>query len=120
MHRNGYFHRDLKPENILEFKQTIKIADFGLVKSTGAARPFTEYVSTRWYRAPELVLNSTAYDEKVDIFAIGAIMAELYNGKGLFEGANQLDQLNKLFISLGTPTPLDWEEGYRLAKKIGC
>lgn len=120
MHRNGYFHRDLKPENILEFKQTIKIADFGLVKSISATRPLTEYVSTRWYRAPELVLNSTSYDEKVDIFAIGAIMAELYNGKGLFEGANQLDQLNKLFVALGTPTPLDWEEGYRLAKKIGC
>lgn len=119
IHKAGYLHRDLKPENILEFKGTVKIADFGLAKRVDAQRPFTDYVSTRWYRAPELTLKATDYDPKVDIFALGAIMVELYNGRGLFEGANQLDQLNKILNVLGTPTIIDWEEGYRLANKMG-
>jgi len=50
MHRHGYFHRDMKPENLLEFNGTVKIADFGLVKDKKLLPPFTDYVSTRWYR----------------------------------------------------------------------
>ena len=57
MHRHGYFHRDMKPENILEYNNTIKIADFGLTKVTNSDPPFTDYVSTRWYRAPEIILR---------------------------------------------------------------
>src|SRR3990167_1246626 len=66
MHRQGYMHRDMKPENLLEFKGTVKIADFGLVKSVTSQPPFTEYISTRWYRAPELLLSSNDYDCKID------------------------------------------------------
>lgn len=52
------FHRDLKPENLLESQGTIKIADFGLAKSINDEVPFTDYVSTRWYRAPEIILGA--------------------------------------------------------------
>lgn len=120
MHKCGYFHRDMKPENILEFKGTIKLADFGLAKSVNSPHPFTDYVSTRWYRAPEVILNAPNYDLKIDIFAVGAIMAELYSGRALFEGQNQMDQLNKVLAVLGTPAPHEWEEGHKLARKLQC
>ena len=54
---HGYFHRDMKPENLLEYNGTVKIADFGLTKVTKSQPPFTDYVSTRWYRAPEIILR---------------------------------------------------------------
>ena len=62
MHRNGFFHRDLKPENILcSSLDLVKIADFGLAREIRSAPPYTDYVSTRWYRAPEVLLRSTNY-----------------------------------------------------------
>jgi serine/threonine protein kinase len=87
IHQNGYFHRDIKPQN----KTTIKVGDFGLIKEIRYPTPFTEYVSTRWYRAPENVLGSRSYNYPVDIFALGCIMAELYNFKPLFPGSSELD-----------------------------
>ena len=85
-------HRDIKPENILiQNKTTVKIADFGLVKEIRYPTPFTEYVSTRWYRAPENVLGSRSYNYPVDIFALGCIMAELYTFKPLFPGSSEMD-----------------------------
>ena len=96
MHRHGFFHRDLKPENILINKGHIKIIDFGLAREIRSSPPFTDYVSTRWYRAPELLLRSTTYNSPVDIFAVGCIMAELYNRKALFNGTNELELLNKI------------------------
>jgi len=59
MHAQGFFHRDLKPENILAIKDLVKLADFGLAREIRARPPFTDYVSTRWYRAPEILLRST-------------------------------------------------------------
>lgn len=91
MHRHGYFHRDLKPENMLEYNKTVKLADFGLAKETKQRPPFTEYVSTRWYRAPEVILRSAKYGPPIDIFAIGAIMAELYRNIPLFPGNSETD-----------------------------
>ena len=68
-------HRDLKLENLLLSDDfNIKIGDFGLVKEIRYPTPFTEYVSTRWYRAPENVLGSRSYNYPVDIFALGCIM----------------------------------------------
>jgi len=80
MHSRGIFHRDLKPENLLIKNGQIKIGDFGLSKDFRADPPFTDYVSTRWYRAPEILLHSTNYGSAVDIFAMGTILAELYMG----------------------------------------
>lgn len=100
MHKNGFFHRDLKPENILIqsnpnqysiHKYIVKICDFGLARETRSAPPYTDYVSTRWYRAPEILLKSTHYNSPVDIFALGCIMAELYLLRPLFAGNNEID-----------------------------
>lgn len=74
-HRSGYFHRDMKPENLLVTEDMVlKLADYGLAREIRSVPPFTEYISTRWYRAPELLLRSQSYGPAVDIFALGCIM----------------------------------------------
>lgn len=88
MHKNGFFHRDLKPDNILFADNVCKIADFGLAREIRSQPPYTEYVSTRWYRAPEVLLHSRRYSQQVDIFALGCIMSELYLLRPLFPGTN--------------------------------
>lgn len=103
MHSKGLFHRDLKPENLLFKAGTVKIADFGLVRDMRQKPPFTEYVSTRWYRAPEVLLRSQNYGPAIDIFALGALMAELYTFKPLFPGSSEADQLQKICKIMGTP-----------------
>lgn len=113
-----YFHRDLKPENLLEFKGTVKIADFGLAKLTNSQPPFTEYVSTRWYRSPELILKDTNYGTGLDIWAMGCIMAELLSGgKPLFPGKNENDQMTKILQTMGKFT--NWSDGNRLIDNLG-
>ena len=77
MHKYWFFHRDLKPENLLVSNDKIKIADFGLAREIRSIPPYTDYVSTRYYRAPECILKSTNYNSPVDIWAVGCIMAEL-------------------------------------------
>ncbi|CAK5085188.1 unnamed protein product [Meloidogyne enterolobii] len=68
MHRNGFFHRDMKPENIMcNGTELIKVADFGLAREIRSRPPFTDYVSTRWYRAPEILLRSTFYNSPIDL-----------------------------------------------------
>lgn len=79
MHKHGFFHRDMKPENLLiNNKNVLKIADFGLAREIRSLPPYTEYVSTRWYRAPEILLRSSNYNSPVDIFALGCIMVGFY------------------------------------------
>ena len=79
MHKHGNFHRDMKPENLLCMgPDLVKIADFGLAREIRSRPPYTDYVSTRWYRAPEVLLRSTMYSAPIDIWAVGCIMAELY------------------------------------------
>ncbi|KAG9391095.1 hypothetical protein J8273_7369 [Carpediemonas membranifera] len=116
MHANGYFHRDIKPENILISNDVLKIADFGLAREIRSRPPFTEYVSTRWYRAPEVLLRSPKYSSPIDIWAVGTIMAELYTFRPLFPGNSEVDEINKIVQILGTPS--NWEEGFRLATKM--
>jgi len=119
MHKNGFFHRDMKPENLLLSEGNIvKIADFGLAREIRSRPPYTDYVSTRWYRAPELLLKSQNYNSPVDIYALGCIMAELYNQSPLFAGSSEIDQLNKICSVLGTPSYSSWNDGMLLASKI--
>ncbi|XP_023169503.2 serine/threonine-protein kinase dyf-5 [Drosophila hydei] len=119
MHRHGFFHRDLKPENLLcSGPELIKIADFGLAREIRSRPPFTDYVSTRWYRAPEVLLHSTNYGSTIDLWAMGCIMAELYTFRPLFPGSSEVDQLFKICSVLGTPGKSDWPDGYRLAAMI--
>ncbi len=104
MHKHGYFHRDLKPENIMIDKKTVRLCDFGLAREIRSRPPYTDYVSTRWYRAPEILLKSTNYNSPVDIFAMGCIMAELFMQSPLFNGSSEIDQLYKICSILGTPS----------------
>lgn len=84
---------------------TLKLADFGLAKDYKKSRGnHTEYVSTRWYRAPELVLRQQNYSEKIDIFALGCIMGELFLGRPIFPGTSESDQLTRIVTVLGAPT----------------
>lgn len=118
IHKGGFMHRDLKPENLLTKGDIVKIADFGLAKEIRSRPPFTEYVSTRWYRAPEIILRSTHYNSPIDIWACGVIFAELYLNRPLFPGASDPDQLFKICSILGPPNPNDWDEGYQLARRL--
>ncbi|CAD8179014.1 unnamed protein product [Paramecium octaurelia] len=105
MHRNGIFHRDIKPENILLNSDHLKLADFGSCKGIYSKHPYTEYISTRWYRAPECLLTDGYYDQKMDLWGVGCVMFEIIALFPLFPGTNELDQVNKIHNILGTPNP---------------
>ncbi|KAM8952546.1 serine/threonine-protein kinase ICK isoform 3-T3 [Pelodytes ibericus] len=119
IHKYGFFHRDLKPENLLCIgPELVKIADFGLARETRSRPPYTDYVSTRWYRAPEVLLRSTSYNSPIDIWAVGCIMAEVYTLRPLFPGSSEIDTIFKICQVLGTPKKSDWNEGYQLASAM--
>lgn len=131
IHQCGFFHRDIKPENVLYHSETqsIRIADFGEARSLRARPPFTDYVGTRWYRAPECLLRDRAYSSPVDNWAAGLVFAELLRGSAVFMGNSSIDQLYKIFTVLGQPdTGKGWPEFNRLAEacrvrvpdKAGC
>ncbi|OIW17651.1 hypothetical protein TanjilG_29001 [Lupinus angustifolius] len=103
MHKKRFFHRDLKPENLLVTNDVLKIADFGLAREVSSMPPYTQYVSTRWYRAPEVLLQSPCYTPAVDMWAVGAILAELFTLTPIFPGESEIDQLYKIYRILGTP-----------------
>ncbi|KAL1565741.1 cyclin-dependent kinase [Salvia divinorum] len=105
VHKHGYVHRDLKPENLLVTNSIIKIADFGLARELSSSPPFTDYVSTRWYRAPEVLLQSSSYTPAIDMWAVGAILSELFTLHPIFPGESEIDQLYKICCVLGAP---DW------------
>lgn len=140
------FHRDMKPENILITDSLIvKLADFGLATDIKklTRSPYTDYVSTRWYRAPEVLLKSSSYSFQIDLWAVGTIFAELITLHPLFPGISEIDQIYRICNVLGTPSSSssastrtslqpnfinptyhigiggEWKEGIKLAHKIG-
>lgn len=119
IHKTGYFHRDLTLENsYIDKDNNIKIGHFNNAREINARPPLTDYISTRWYRAPEQLLRANNYNYKIDIFAIGCIMAELILMGPLFSGSSEIDQLTKICSLLGTPSHKDWPEFFTLAQKL--
>ncbi|XP_068615661.1 serine/threonine-protein kinase MAK-like [Brachionichthys hirsutus] len=119
VHKHGFFHRDMKPENLLCMgPELIKIADFGLAREIRSKPPYTDYVSTRWYRAPEVLLRSSTYSSPIDLWAVGCIMAELYTLRPLFPGNSEVDEIFKICQVLGTVKKMDWPEGHQLASAM--
>lgn len=103
MHKNGIFHRDIKPENVLLVDDQLKLADLGSCRGIFSKQPFTEYISTRWYRAPECILTDGYYNYKMDLWGVGCVFFEILSLFPLFPGNNELDQINKIHNILGTP-----------------
>src|SRR5436190_20343436 len=154
IHAHSFFHRDIKPENILVSSSapndsstfsrystlvtppstppsyTVKIADFGLARETHSKSPYTTYVSTRWYRAPEVLLRAGEYSAPVDMWAVGAMAVEIATLKPLFPGGNEVDQVWRICEIMGSPGNWysksgakvgggEWRDGIRLAQKLG-
>jgi mitogen-activated protein kinase 15 len=115
IHTADLIHRDLKPSNLLINSEClIKVADFGLARSIatkddGNMPVVSDYVATRWYRAPEILLGSQAYNKSVDMWSAGCILAELISGKVLFTGKSTLNQVELIIELLGFPNNEDIE-----------
>lgn len=115
MHSCNLLHRDLKPSNLLLNSEChVKVADFGLARSLDVKDPdtiplLTDYVATRWYRAPEILLGSNKYTKGVDMWSLGCILAELLLGKPAFPGTSTLNQLDRVMELIGRPSADDIE-----------
>ncbi|GAB9466265.1 hypothetical protein Gpo141_00003643 [Globisporangium polare] len=118
MHKHGFFHRDIKPENLLCHDETLKIADLGQAREIRSRPPYTDYVATRWYRSPELLLRATTYNSPIDLWACGCIMAELFLQAPLFPGTSEADQMCRICKVLGTPTKENWSEGMTMVSQM--
>ncbi|CAN1254049.1 Mitogen-activated protein kinase homolog MMK2 [Linum perenne] len=104
VHSANVLHRDLKPSNLLlNANCDLKIGDFGLARTTSETDFMTEYVVTRWYRAPELLLNCSEYTAAIDIWSVGCILAEIMTGEPLFPGTDYVHQLRLITELIGTP-----------------
>ena len=110
LHSKRVLHRDLKPQNILITRSgNVKLADFGLARTYQIPlRPYTHEVVTLWYRAPEILLGTLEYSSALDIWSVGAIFLELLTKSPYFVGDSEIDQLFKIFRTLGTPNEKTW------------
>jgi serine/threonine protein kinase len=98
-----------QPENILvnhncDFEKGLKLADFGSCRGIYSKQPYTEYISTRWYRAPECLLTDGYYGAEMDLWGVGCVFFEITSLYPLFPGTNELDQINRVHQILGTPS----------------
>mmetsp|Transcript_34375 Transcript_34375/g.60249 ORF Transcript_34375/g.60249 Transcript_34375/m.60249 type:complete len:232 (-) Transcript_34375:2837-3532(-) len=120
LHDNWVVHRDLKTSNLLlDNRGQLKICDFGLARKYGSPlRPYTQTVVTLHYRAPELLLGVHEYSSSIDMWSAGCILAELILGQPLFAGQTEIEQLDKIFSVVGTPTDENWP-GWRTLKFAG-
>jgi len=117
MHSGAVIHRDMKPSNLLLNSEClVKVADFGLARSiefkekeTARHPVLTDYVATRWYRAPEILLGSTDYTKGVDLWSVGCILGELLGGKPMFPGTSTMNQLDRIIEVTGRPSAEDIE-----------
>ena len=115
LHDQNIIHRDVKPENLLITENMeLKLCDFGFARliSGSCTEKLTDYVATRWYRAPELLLTQGEYGKEVDYWAIGCIMGELVDGNPLFPGENEIDQIYCIQKVLGNLTEEQMEMFY--------
>lgn len=105
LHDNWVIHRDLKTSNLLlDNNGDLKICDFGMSRHYGSpVKPYTALVVTLWYRAPEILLGMKNYTTAIDMWSVGCIMAELLSKKPLFDGNREMEQIDKIFKTLGTP-----------------
>ncbi|CAJ2664231.1 unnamed protein product [Trifolium pratense] len=110
LHDNWILHRDLKTSNILLNKDGhLKICDFGMSRQYGSPlKQYTSLVVTLWYRAPELLLGAKKYSKAIDMWSVGCIMAELLSKEPLFKGKTEIEQIDKIFRTLGTPDEKIW------------
>jgi len=115
MHSANVIHRDMKPSNLLLNSECLlKVADFGLARLMDAPKEdgsktqvLTDYVATRWYRAPEILLGSNNYSKAVDMWSIGCILGELMGSKPMFPGSSTINQIDRIMSILGRPTVED-------------
>jgi serine/threonine protein kinase len=108
IHSANVLHRDLKPSNLLlNANCDLKICDFGLARTTSETDFMTEYVVTRWYRAPELLLNCSEYTAAIDVWSVGCIFMELLNREPLFPGRDYVQQLRLITELIGSPEDSD-------------
>ncbi|XP_055379368.1 cyclin-dependent kinase 2 isoform X1 [Condylostylus longicornis] len=116
-HTNRILHRDLKPQNLLvDNAGHIKLADFGLARCFNVPmRAYTHEVVTLWYRSPEILLGTKFYATGVDIWSLGCIFSEMVTKRPLFPGDSEIDQLYRIFRTLGTPDESTWPGVTQLA-----